>query len=100
MSVQATDVIKVDGYISDPRVLHISSELGTVIQRHEDDGEDGEGDVTTETVAVLLTALVLVATSACKSYGIHPSNFVEHFENVYAHTEPPDVIPVVAGSES
>lgn len=82
------DAVRLKTEVDDPRVRAIVEELSAVCTRNEDN--TGE----------LLTALVLTAVSAVKSFGVHPLEFVKQFEFIYAHTRPADVAPYAPGSES
>lgn len=88
---KATHVVQMLTNTGQPLVREIELSLADVCTRYD-------GDL--DRACALLTALLMTSVNACKSFGVHPRNFIAQFETVYADTAPPAVIPVIDGSDS
>lgn len=85
----ANETRKASAHLRDPEVLAIVERFTAIMLDGERDREAG--------VARSMVALILTCTSACKSYGIHPVEFIRNFELVYASTVAADVPPAPIG---
>lgn len=74
---------KIKATLSDPQVVALVEELSVVMRRHEDD------------IARLMAALLITAASACKSFGLHPAEFLRNFELTYGATTSVGATPFV-----
>jgi hypothetical protein len=88
---KATHKMRVDNTTRDELVQAVAGKLAALCNEHS---------TSLEGMGTVLTALAMTSVKACKAYGIHPSQFVAYFEQLYGSSPPPAVLPVMEGSES
>lgn len=76
--------------LEDPKVMAVNDALASVLVP------------ISHTVAVpkIMTAVAWTAVSACKSFGLHPQEFVKNFLLIYQATTEPDIEPVPLNGEA
>jgi hypothetical protein len=71
--------------LNDPTVLKITDEFAKICVKYQNE------------IPELMSAIALIASSACKSFGVHPVGFTQNFERIYSVTEPGDEPAPVPG---